>query len=305
MKTILLSVLPLLPILLSSLAPAGPEKTIGADLQFVSDVAAIQPSVPFTVALHIHHHEGFHTYWKNPGIVGVPTSIKWTLPEGFAAGPIPWPAPEVVEMATHPAHGFHRDVLLLTEITPPAKLVADSVTLTGSLAWMACARECHPGFATRTITLAVNQAAQATPNPAWTDKIAQERRNLPAPSNAWRATIESKRGESPIRLQIKPANDTAGDPGTIYFFSEDGQISSEPPQVATRQPDGTFLITAERSEWGPKDYSALPGILVASQSWTRKATLRAIRASPRYVERSWRARAHLNEAVELYLEDSD
>jgi thiol:disulfide interchange protein DsbD len=273
-----------LPVLFSGLSLAEDGKSIGADLQFVSDAAAVQPGVPFTVALHIHHHEGFHTYWKNPGIVGVPTSIKWTLPEGFAAGPIQWPAPEVVEMATHPAHGFHRDVLLLTEITPPAKLVADSVTLTGSLAWMACARECHPGFATRAITLPVSKNAQPSPNSAWADRIAQERRNLPAPSNAWRATIESKRGESPIRLQIKPANDTAGDPGTIYFFSEDGQISSEPPQVATRQPDGTFLITAERSEWGPKDYSALPGILVASQSWTRKATLRAIRVAPRYTE---------------------
>jgi hypothetical protein len=92
------------------------------------------------------------------------------------------------------------------------------------------------------------------------------------------------RNESPIRLQTNPANDAVGDPGQICFFSEDGQISSEPPQGAKRQPDGSYTIIAERSEWGPDDSQALPGILVASQTWTRNGTLRAIRAAPQYAE---------------------
>ena len=105
--------------LLFSLALASAEQeTQGADLKFVAAVSAIQPGVPFTVALHIRHEEGFHTYWKAPGIVGLPTMIEWKLPPGFSAGPIEWPSPELVDMASHPAHGYHRDVLLLTKKTP-------------------------------------------------------------------------------------------------------------------------------------------------------------------------------------------
>ncbi|NIP92826.1 MAG: hypothetical protein GWO24_04910, partial [Akkermansiaceae bacterium] len=171
-----------------SLAVAG--KTPGAQLTLVSEVAAIQPGVPFTVALHIRHQPGFHTYWKNPGIVGVPTSIDWKLPEGFEAGPIRWPAPRIVDMATHPAHGYHRDVLLLTEITPPGRIAASSITLEGRLTWMACSKTCHPGFATRRLTLPVGRDDKAKPDPRWAEAIANERRNLPTSSGLWTVTIE-------------------------------------------------------------------------------------------------------------------
>ena len=60
----------------------------GPDLrmEFVSEVEAIRPGEPFTVGLHLEHGPGWHTYWQNPGIVGVPTSLDWNLPQGFVAG---------------------------------------------------------------------------------------------------------------------------------------------------------------------------------------------------------------------------
>lgn len=257
-------------------------KSVGVDLQLVSEVAAVQPGVPFTVALHLRHHEGYHTYWKSPGIVGVPTSIEWSLPPGFAAGDIQWPAPELVDMATHPAHGFHREVLLLVAITPPAAITADSVTLTADLAWMACARDCNPGFATRALRLGVNRTPEARIDRTWAPKITAEQRQLPRPSKQWSVTIESPLGESPIRIRVKPTDKRAGDPADLYFFSEDGQISSEPPQVAERQDDGSYLITAARSDWGPENYDTLPGVLLASGSWAADESVRTIRVAPAY-----------------------
>jgi thiol:disulfide interchange protein DsbD len=268
---------------LTSLAAAEPV-TVGASLQFVSEVSAIRPGVPFAVALHIQHQEGFHTYWKAPGIVGVPTSIEWKLPKGFQAGPIQWPAPSLVEMATHPAHGFHREVLLLVEITPPKKVLAESVVLTGDLTWMACSNTCHPGFAARSISLPINRTAKTKANAKWVRRIDKERRNLPAPSNGWTVTVESKPGASPIQVRVRPAAGTTADPGECYFFSEDGQISSEPPQKARRLKDGSYLIDAERSEWGPKGRTTLPGVVVASGSWRAGDALPAIRVNPGYPE---------------------
>lgn len=58
------------------------------ELKLVTDIQAITPGKPFTIALVIDPQAGYHTYWRGPGIVGVATAMKWTLPEGFTAGAI-------------------------------------------------------------------------------------------------------------------------------------------------------------------------------------------------------------------------
>jgi thiol:disulfide interchange protein DsbD len=267
--------------LLCSLALASAEqKTQGAQLKFVADVSAIQPGVPFTVALHVRHEEGFHTYWKAPGIVGLPTMIEWKLPPGFKAGPIEWPSPELVDMASHPAHGYHRDVLLLTRITPPKTIEAKSVTLVGDLTWMACRKTCHPGFALRKITIPVTKEAKAKPHQRWATSIATERANLPGPSALWIVTLESKQDASPIIVRVRPAKGASPGPGNLYFFSADGQLTSEPPQQVARQKDGSYLITGLRSEFAPQQKETLPGILVASKGWAAKGKLPAFQVAP-------------------------
>ena len=182
MKTLI----PLFAALLLSLPL--PVQAAGADIQFVSEVESVQPGVPFTVALHILPDKHYHTYWKYPGIVGLPTSVKWRLPEGFHAGEIAWPTPEVVDMAGHPAHGFRRELFLPVVITPPKKLLGNSLTLTGELAWMACHKECHPGFATRSLTLRVNRARETMPHPRWAAAIARERNALARKTDLWKVS---------------------------------------------------------------------------------------------------------------------
>lgn len=86
---------------------------IGVELALISEVSAIAPGKALRVGLLVKHQEGYHIYWKNPGIVGIATQLEWTLPEGFVAGPIEWPFPERVDMAGHPARGFYREVLLM------------------------------------------------------------------------------------------------------------------------------------------------------------------------------------------------
>lgn len=259
-----------------------PPKTIGATLQFVADVEAVQPGVPFTIALHIKHDKHYHTYWKYPGIVGLSTMIGWKLPPGFSAGEIEWPTPEVVDMSTHPAHGFHRDVLLPVKITPPAQIKEDSLTFLGELAWMACHKACHPGFQDRSITLPVNRDSKARPNQRWSAAIAEERSNLPRPSDLWKVAVESKMDASSIVIRVRPRKGASTEAGEIYFFSEDGQVTSEPPQKVERQSDGSYLITATRSPFSPKKKQSLPGILVASKSWAANTELLAFRAEPSY-----------------------
>src|SRR5271154_3146689 len=73
-------------------APTSQQEIVKATL--ISETTGIVPGQPFNVAIVIDPKEGWHTYWENPGDAGMTTALAWTLPEGFSAGGIDWPAPE-------------------------------------------------------------------------------------------------------------------------------------------------------------------------------------------------------------------
>ena len=235
------------------------EATVGIDLALISDVSSIAPGKPFTVALKVHHHPDFHTYWQNPGIVGVPFAIEWRLPPGFSAGPLQWPAPQKVNMAGHPVHGYERDILLMTDITPPANLSSPRVELQAIASWMACAAGCYPEKKTLTLDLPV--AAEAVADPAQATAFAQARAELPRPLEHWNVVLESTMDEPEIRVKFTPVDDKARDPGAVYFFSSDGQISSDPPQRIEALKNGGFRLIAPRAQYSPKGRVTLPGVL--------------------------------------------
>ncbi|WP_367870622.1 protein-disulfide reductase DsbD domain-containing protein [Luteolibacter sp. Populi] len=265
---------PLLALLLTLVsALAEPAATKGVDVTLLSESAAIAPGKKFTVGLKIHHHPGFHTYWRNPGIAGVPVKIDWQLPEGFAAGPIQWPYPEKSMMAIHPVHGFERDVLLMVEITPPASVSASRVDLKAAASWMACADGCYPGKKDLSLTLPI--ASETTPDPVAAEAFATARAELPQPLEHWKVEVLSEVDAPEIRLRLTPADDLAQVLAEPYFFSCDGQISSAPGQKVEIK-DGKILeIIAPRAPYGPKGKKALPGVLISKTPLWKDGPLRA------------------------------
>ncbi len=55
------------------------------------------------------------------------------ITEEHSTHPTDWPYEKLI-------HGFHRDVLLMVEINPPATLDAKSAALHANVTWMACAK---------------------------------------------------------------------------------------------------------------------------------------------------------------------
>jgi thiol:disulfide interchange protein DsbD len=241
------------------------EATVGVDLALISEVSAIAPGKPFTVALKVHHHPDFHTYWQSPGIVGVPFAIEWKLPTGFSVGPLQWPAPEKVNMAGHLAHGYERDILLMTEITPPPSLPSQKVQLQATASWMACAAGCYPEKKALTLDLPVR--TETTPDPSHALAFAQARAELPRPLVHWSVILESPADASEIRVKFIPALHTS-DPGPVYFFSSDGQISSEPPQRIEALKNGAFRLIAPRAQYSPKGRTTLPGVIRGERAFS-------------------------------------
>ncbi len=119
----------------------------------IPETTAVQPGQPFDVALHLHADPGWHTYWINPGDAGLATTIRWTLPPGFTAGPIQWPTPEKHNMGPLMTYGYAGDVYLLTTITPPKADLPQHFDLKAKATWLVCKEECIPGKAEFTVPM--------------------------------------------------------------------------------------------------------------------------------------------------------
>ena len=106
------------------------------------------PGKTVWVGLQLTHQPEWHTYWKNSGDSGLPTSLQWTLPPGVMAGDITWPLPKKIPIGNLANFGFEGTVLLPVPITitpdfKPAGLNADlEIKLKAS--WLVCRRECIP-----------------------------------------------------------------------------------------------------------------------------------------------------------------
>ena len=82
------------------LAAQAVVKTPRVEAQLVTRHATFQPGKPIEAALRLKIIDHWHTYWRNPGDSGLPTRLKWTLPNGFAAGDIQWPHPKKLPLGS-------------------------------------------------------------------------------------------------------------------------------------------------------------------------------------------------------------
>jgi thiol:disulfide interchange protein DsbD len=190
--------------------PLPGQRQVDAGLH--SSRAAVAPGETFTIALRETINEGWHTYWRNPGDSGEPTTLAWTLPAGWRAGEIQWPVPEAVPFAMLVNFGYEGEVLFPVEVTAPANArVGSTVTLVAEANWLVCADICIPEQAT--LTLAVPIAAQGRDDPQWGPRIAAAAANLPRRADSVTATIGSG---APARLSVALPN--AGEIRNPHFF---------------------------------------------------------------------------------------
>lgn len=247
------------------------QQTEPLEIELVSDVTSIQPGKPFYAGLHLRHKEGYHTYWKFPGIVGVPTAIKWDLPRGWKVGDIEWPEPKRVFMFKIRAQGYHGEHILPVRITPPEKLTeGGTVTLTGKASWMCCSRECTPGFKDLALTLPVS-GTEPAPDKRWTKLFAQSRASMPQPITGWetRATVNGDKVTLRITPQTVELKKQAALVKDLFFFTEDGLINPDKEQVVKHETDGSLLLEMSVSEYGPRRMPRnLNGVLQSEEGLT-------------------------------------
>ena len=283
------SVCSLLLLLFIAVAPYGSAQTYqGRELvksQLLADTNAIVPGKPFTVGLLLRMAPGWHTYWKFSGDAGLPTELKWNLPPGWKIGSIQWPIPlKTVDPGDIETYGYENEVLLMQEITPPAKVDSSFVKFSTEASWLVCEKICIPGGTTLQLDLPVASANQ----PANTDLFERYRRLLPQNFPAANiAQADWSRVGSDLHLKI--TGETLAKYPAVDFFPLPAQdaIVGHPAVQSRNNNEVVFRIPVESA---PKDLSSLPGLVVFAQqpngndraAWevTSAPTVAAVRAPP-------------------------
>ena len=103
--------------------------------------------------------------------------------------------------------------------------------------------------------------AEAPADPETAPFFRKSRGEIPPPLRHWNATVVSQPGAKKVRIRLTPRSRSAYPPDELYFFSTDGQVSSNHPQVLKKAKNGSLVLTCTRAEFSPKEATTLPGVL--------------------------------------------
>jgi thiol:disulfide interchange protein/DsbC/DsbD-like thiol-disulfide interchange protein len=226
----------------------------------VSEFDAITPGQPLHVGVLLEPREGWHTYWENPGDAGMATELIWSLPEGFAAGNIDWPAPHRVLEGPLVTFSYTGNIFLPTTITVPAALDATGRhTLRVLARWLVCKEVCIPESAELEITLPVTIAA-ATPTPA-AALFTQHRANAVKPL-ATTASYTTRNTE--IMLYIPLSALGKNDIQNAIFFPRQSDVVNYTAPSSFKVEGDNLLITMGLKDKVPS--KELSGVLTVTSS---------------------------------------
>ena len=250
---LLLLLLALAPVLTPVLAPASaresaPVISAHTTATLITDADA-HGDQPFRAALRLRLAPGWHSYWQNPGDAGVAPDLAFAPP--VTAGPIAWPAPQIVAEGPVITYAYTGDLVLPVTMTAPPGAVA----LRAHATWLACQRICVPEEGDFAIDLPSGMATPSPEAPLFAAAAAQTPVTSP-----YAATIAA---DGTLAL------DTPGLPAAAvakaYFFpATAGVIEADAPQTLSARDGALRLQLTPASGFDPK--APLSGLLVLTDA---------------------------------------
>ncbi|MEZ4534796.1 MAG: thioredoxin family protein [Cyanobacteriota/Melainabacteria group bacterium] len=129
--------------------------------RLVLQKTALVPGEKVKVGVVFDLAPGWHIYYKEPGDAGMPTSIAWKLPTGFAAGPLLWQKPHRFEESDIITYGYGDTTLIASELTVPDTVKpGEQVEIKADLKWLSCKDVCIPGSAEVKFSFPVASSAE-------------------------------------------------------------------------------------------------------------------------------------------------
>lgn len=213
---------------------------------------AIAPGGSASVALEIVAEEGWHTYWLNPGDAGMATRVEWTLPKGWSASELAWPAPIRFDTDGVTSFGYEGRVVLPATVTAPAR-AKGKAKIRARASWLVCREVCLPGDAELTLTLPVRTGAAKS-----------DLAKIP-PLADWPAEI-GKNGNPGFTLRVGAPEGVVLE-GAYFFPETPGIVDPSAAQTLTKVEGGGYSILLPRAANASLDgVSEIRGVIVSGEN---------------------------------------
>ncbi len=233
---------------LVSLTAAAP--AIHASAKWVPEGTTIAPGQPLRSVIVMTIDEGWHTYWTNPGVGGLPLSIKAELPEGWSIGEIQYPAPKRFMTGELPGFGYEGEIHFPITLTPPADAKGEIPALTATLSWLTCDdATCLPG------------KAGITPGKPDADLVAEAFEKLPSPVPGAKLTATASGDSVEITLDLPAGSEI--DPAACEIFPSTRNIIDPAAKPVFVKSGASWKFSAPKSEYLEGKIEALTLILVS------------------------------------------
>jgi len=249
---------------LAGLAAAQAVRSPHMTTQLAAETAGAAPGATVYVAVILTADKGWHTYWRNPGDAGEATKITWTLPAGWRAGEIVWPAPERLPVGPIMNYGYEGRAVLAVPIEIPASATpGQTANLTASVDYLVCAEVCVPGAAKVSLALPVVSGAPPM-DPAFGKTIVEA---LAAGPKAGGLTATFQRAGQHLTLAVAGAPLVGAADTDVYFYPYDATlIDQAKPQTVERGPRGLTLTLVPGAAFATASPSETSGVLVVDRA---------------------------------------
>jgi hypothetical protein len=194
--------------------------TFAAPVTVSADVVA-RDAFSTTLLWRFDLADQWYVYGPFRNDAGFPPSVELTLPDGWRAGPLRWPAPERHLLEGGILDHVYRDGLTLVQTLhrPAPRAAAAPPAATAVVRWLACRTACVPGDTTMTVDLAASprdglaDAMTALPGPLPDGAVQIRRRpgavEIAAPGAAALTVIPGE--DAPLLLDLAADGHTGGD----------------------------------------------------------------------------------------------
>src|SRR5215207_9163016 len=177
--------------------------------ELLADVAAVKPGEEFTLGILLKIKPKWHIYWKYPGDAGLPTTVKWKLPDASAGATQPelrFPLPVRFDQPGDVVgYGYKDEVLLTARVKAPDGPAGSAKEFAADVAWLVCEDVCIPGKATVKLSIPLADTTTPANQELFQNWVAQ----LPQPADAadLKKPVVEKVGdrEFEAKVQLPPA----------------------------------------------------------------------------------------------------
>jgi thiol:disulfide interchange protein DsbD len=151
--------------------------------RLVAERDALVPGQTAWLGVSFEIERGWHLYWDGTNDSGFPIMVETTMPDGFLASPLLWPAPKRhISPGRILDHVYeHRVTLLMPVAVPKDAEPGTRVTFRADLEWLVCKEACMPGDASVSLTLPVVKTVGQASLSADATLFAEAKLRIPRP----------------------------------------------------------------------------------------------------------------------------